>query len=346
MNEPALGMIDAKTVVGCFPPPGFRRGTGARRRLLSMPGEESACQHVMSRMVDGLAFWDDVEKEALDRLMRKMAGFLGVRLLARAVMGNHFHALVEIPNRERWLERFRGPEGEVRLWAHLATFYEKESLAGLRKRVDGARAAGRAEDAERILDAVMRRMCDVSIWAKEVKERYSRWLNRRRNRQGTVWMARFHNVLVETGSALRVVAAYIDLNPVRAGLVERPEDYRWCGLAAAVRGEAEAAEGIARMMSLAASSDVGIPAAVEMHGAWVELVLQERGQTDEGRKKDGPFFSRQRAFSEGMALGGEAWLEEVAGRHRNHFGCYRRGRPRRVPGLASTLVLRMDKPGG
>lgn len=46
-----------------------------------MPDAEIVCQHVMSRMVAGLEFWDDVEKEALDRLLPRMADFLGVRLL-------------------------------------------------------------------------------------------------------------------------------------------------------------------------------------------------------------------------------------------------------------------------
>ena len=38
-------------------------------------------------------------------------------------------------------------------------------------------------------------------------------------------------MLVDNGDPLVNCLAYIDLNPVRAGLVERPEDYRWCSLA-------------------------------------------------------------------------------------------------------------------
>jgi putative transposase len=44
-------------------------------------------------------------------------------------------------------------------------------------------------------------------------------------------------VLVEgAGYALTTMAAYIDLNLVRAGIVGDPKDYRWCGYGAAVAG--------------------------------------------------------------------------------------------------------------
>jgi len=43
-------------------------------------------------------------------------------------------------------------------------------------------------------------------------------------------------VIVESGTAARIMAAYIDLNPVRAGLVEDPADYRWSSYGEAVHG--------------------------------------------------------------------------------------------------------------
>jgi hypothetical protein len=49
-------------------------------------------------------------------------------------------------------------------------------------------------------------------------------------------MERFKSVLVEDGEALRTMAAYIDLNPVRAGMVKDPKDYRWCGYGEAMGG--------------------------------------------------------------------------------------------------------------
>jgi hypothetical protein len=51
------------------------------------------------------------------------------------------------------------------------------------------------------------------------------------------------------GNALQTMAAYIDLNPVRAGLVEDPKDYRFCGYAEAVAGDARAREGLRAIWS-------------------------------------------------------------------------------------------------
>jgi len=71
------------------------------------------------------------------------------------------------------------------------------------------------------------------------------WFNRSRERFGPVWSDRFKSVLVEGDlDALRTVAAYIDLNAVRAGLVSDPKDYRFCGYAEAVAGSEAARAGL------------------------------------------------------------------------------------------------------
>jgi hypothetical protein len=62
---------------------------------------------------------------------------------------------------------------------------------------------------------------------REIKAGFARFYNRRHNRRGYFWGDRFKSVLVENGATLINCLAYIDLNPLRAGLVERPEQYRW-----------------------------------------------------------------------------------------------------------------------
>jgi hypothetical protein len=56
------------------------------------------------------------------------------------------------------------------------------------------------------------------------------YYNQRHNRRGTLWGERFKSVIVENGESLINCLAYIDLNPLRAGIVSRPEDYRWNSL--------------------------------------------------------------------------------------------------------------------
>ena len=77
--------------------------------------------------------------------------------------------------------------------------------------------------AEEMRTKLLSRMGDVSVFMKELKQRFSIWYNKSHRRYETLWAERFKSVLVEgSRSALRTVAAYIDLNPVRAGLVEDP----------------------------------------------------------------------------------------------------------------------------
>jgi hypothetical protein len=113
------------------------------------------------------------------------------------------------------------------------------------------------------------RLCGVRVLThlKMLKQRFSHWYNRRQTerRTGTLWEGRYGSVLVESGDALQSMAQYIDLNPLRAGLVEDPKEYRWCGYAEAVAGQTAAAASLTRMAELSSPalaqgklSDAGI----------------------------------------------------------------------------------------
>ncbi len=57
--------------------------------------------------------------------------------------------------------------------------------------------------------------------------RYVRYINTTYHRTGTLWEGRYRASLVEAEYYLLACYRYIELNPVRAGLVQRPEDYPW-----------------------------------------------------------------------------------------------------------------------
>ncbi|MBT8044935.1 MAG: hypothetical protein KJO79_08285, partial [Verrucomicrobiae bacterium] len=61
-----------------------------------------------------------------------------------------------------------------------------------------------------------------------------------------LWEGRFKSVLVEDGYAARVMAAYIDLNPIRAGMVKNPEEYKWCSYGEAMQPKSSSGRKIAR----------------------------------------------------------------------------------------------------
>lgn len=60
-----------------------------------------------------------------------------------------------------------------------------------------------------------------------VGRRYVRYFNDAHGRSGTLWEGRYKSTLIEAGHYLLACMAYMDLNPVRAGLVAQARDYPW-----------------------------------------------------------------------------------------------------------------------
>lgn len=69
-------------------------------------------------------------------------------------------------------------------------------------------------------------------------QRYVQYINRTYRRSGTLWEGRFRSCLTQEEAYLLACQRYIELNPVRAGMVEHPADYRWSSYHANAQGEA------------------------------------------------------------------------------------------------------------
>ncbi|WP_127347753.1 transposase [Pseudidiomarina mangrovi] len=76
----------------------------------------------------------------------------------------------------------------------------------------------------------------VSIFMRALKGGYSQWFNRRKKRTGTLWETRFNAVLVDSVRYALVLYRYIELNPVRGGLVVRPSLWPWSSILFNARG--------------------------------------------------------------------------------------------------------------
>ena len=74
------------------------------------------------------------------------------------------------------------------------------------------------------------RLTSISEFAKEYKEAFTKYYNKEEDEKGHFWGQRFKSVIVEDGPHLLKLLTYIDLNPIRAGIVGKPEDYRWSTL--------------------------------------------------------------------------------------------------------------------
>ncbi|VAW89894.1 Transposase and inactivated derivatives [hydrothermal vent metagenome] len=67
----------------------------------------------------------------------------------------------------------------------------------------------------------------ISTTMRVVGSRYAQYINKTYGRTGTLWEGRHRASLVQTGRYLLICMRYIELNPVRADMVARPEEYQW-----------------------------------------------------------------------------------------------------------------------
>jgi REP element-mobilizing transposase RayT len=214
------------------------------------------------------------------------------------------------------------------------------------------------------------RMHDLSQFMKTLLQRFTRWFNRVHERRGTLWEERFKSVIVESGVAARTVAAYIDLNPVRAGVAADPADYRWSGYGEAVgagpRGDGQKArEGLVRAClghegaGFEAERWAGEVSRIYRWAMGLALGRKRGGaEVDKGRVRPGRsraealagedngtvlpdlgiaamLLRRVRYFSDGVAIGGREFVNEVFAGARHRFTAGRKDGARKLRGGAA-----------
>ena len=173
------------------------------RRLII--NDETAVYHVMSRTaIDGFPL-GDIEKDFMLGLIRRYSSLYLVEILGICIMGNHFYLLVKM------IPEYKFSDEEIQ--QQFVEFYGDERLF-----------------ADGLIPSLREKLSSLSEFIREIKVGFARYYNRRHHRRGCFWGDRFKSVIVEKGETLINCLAYIDLNPLRAGLVDRPEKYRWNSL--------------------------------------------------------------------------------------------------------------------
>jgi REP element-mobilizing transposase RayT len=122
----------------------------------------------MSRIVDGRFIFENGEKEHFRRLMRRCEAFSGVQVLTYAVLSNHFHILVSIPERK--------PLSERELVRRLRQLYHPDAVAEIQEQWALWRKQGSEKRVREDMRRFERRMCDVSEFIKTLKQRFTQCL--------------------------------------------------------------------------------------------------------------------------------------------------------------------------
>ncbi len=338
-------------------------------RFLSPYAESDSCvYHCISRVIDRQFVLKQRERDVFVRMMREYEAFCGVRVLSYCVMSNHFHLLVEVPPKVKGAAVAMTDAVFLR---KIKTIYSGIYYRDIKQKLKRFRADGADKAALDLKAKYTRRMHDLSEFIKGLKQRFTQWYNGTHARKGTLWEGRFKNVLVQSGYAARVMTAYIDLNPVRAGMVEKPEDYKWCSYGEAIqpkatRGRKKAREGYCRVLAQNQepgnqSSDLlgwgeGIAERYRMmlfaDGEEVFVDTRETGEVNERVRKGfkrgdvekvlsrGGKLSfgetlrcRVRYFSDGMTFGDRAYVDKVFKGARERFGAKRKSGARPIRGV-------------
>jgi len=231
-------------------------------------------------------------------------------------MKNHFHILAEVPEYDAVVT-------DKELVRRFKVLYPRPTRwQPMRARALARHLRENTEDGQELRRALTRRMHDISWFMKTLKQRFSIWYNKSRERFGPVWSERFKSVLVEGDAwALKTVAAYIDLNAVRAGLVSDPKDYRFCGYAEALGGGSQARAGLrvvdrdlAGYRQLLYGSGSGAKSGKEMISREEALrVLKSRGKLP----LEVVLRCKVRYFTDGMVLGSPDFVKSHIDRGNN-----------------------------
>ena len=306
--------------------------------------------HVMSRTTGGEMLFGDHEKNVFAKQLRKHAGFAGIEVLTWCMMDNHFHLLIRIPAKDEFLEglMIKGREG---FWKHLRFLYSRRRIKAVRDVVDKLeKQGGQEQQVEEIFERFTRRMVDLSKFLQGLKFAFSVWFNAQHSRKGTLWMERFKSVLLEgEPQVLHKVAAYIDLNSIRAGLVQDPGNYRWSGYGQALGGRVDARRGLSAVYGYRRNEWRHISRdyrqllyleGVELRDVEGNITRAGIKETDfyaefsrkgrEGRAKR--LARRVRYFSHGGAIGSREFLDSLFETNREKFGPRRQSGARRFRG--------------
>jgi putative transposase len=276
--------------------------------------------------------------------MRQVEQFSGVRVVTWTILSNHFHVLLEVATAPA------DPLSDEEILERCRALYSTDGMVAVEWEFDEGRRMG-GTILERVRAKYLKRMWDLSEFMKTLKQKFTNWFNRTHDRVGTLWESRFKSVLVEgSWACLLKVAAYIDLNAVRAGLVEDPKDYRWSGYAEAVAGERRARKGLALALAdLKADAnwrDVGPRYRKILFG-----IGEEKGAAAGGkcaglsRKAVAKVFEeggklslaqllrcRVRYMTDGLAIGSASFIEAFFQSKREAFSAGRTAGARRMKG--------------
>lgn len=239
------------------------------------------------------------EKAYFIRLLHKLSKLYTVEILSYQVMSNHFHLTAYAPAHPPSLQ-----EAADRYTAY---YQGKKSL----------------DPSDPQCREIAERMRDISWFMKELQQQFSSWFNRTRpiRRRGTLWAGRFKHTLLGDAQAVWECSKYVQLNPVRAGMVADPGDYRFCSYGAWCGTGRHPLESHVRKRLLPFLQGLYPFESIQqlkeaMQGAFAQMNRTEHADThDTGTSFRISLNRRVRYWVDGLLIGSDLFLHKMISSH-------------------------------
>jgi putative transposase len=171
--------------------------------------EKGVYLHVYNHCVEGVSRefpFRDTEKEKFLKHLKKTLTLYSIECLSAVCMSNHYHLILYVPK-----DILSAGEMVKRIVS-----YKKGKVV--------------IEAGDHYCQRRMEMSNDLSSFMKELQQSFTCWYNRTRDykRRGTLWEQRFKCVKLADSEALATCLQYVELNPVRAEIVDDPAKYRFC----------------------------------------------------------------------------------------------------------------------
>ncbi|MDB5338527.1 MAG: hypothetical protein JWN70_4146 [Planctomycetaceae bacterium] len=155
-------------------------------------------------------------KQWIEDRLRELARIFAIRVCGFSIMDNHLHVLLKLdaPLAQGW--------SDSEIAEKWLTLCPPKGIDGARLPLTPKLLAERAQNAEWIAES-RRRLTDLGWFMKFLKEPISRRANREDGCTGAFWEGRFKSIAILDEASLLATCAYIDLNPVAAGVAATPE---------------------------------------------------------------------------------------------------------------------------
>ena len=172
--------------------------------------ELEAWYHIHARVAGHKGEYPLAKPNVMRHLIKTIEHYSGIyfcKVAAFSIPGSHYHLVVKF-------EEERPVSREV--------LREKTRLMYPSKA--GQEEIDRWSDEQ--WEHYRKRLFDVSEYMRNIQSAVARWYNYKFNRRGRFWADRFKSVYLQDAQAVLDCILYVELNPVRAGLVERPEEWQ------------------------------------------------------------------------------------------------------------------------